>query len=89
MCCDYDNVLCIDIIFNLRFSWVTACCYNNERVTTNEGKHPIVSGPAILHFEKDAFLFSRFVSEMLIHRPAISNLKTIGTDLEKTVFSHK
>ena len=29
------------------------------------------------------FLFSRFSSEMLTYQPAISNLKTIGTDIEK------
>ena len=43
-------------------------------------------GPVIEHLEKDAFLFSRFVSEMVTHGPAISNLKTIETDLEKTIF---
>ena len=43
-------------------------------------------GPVIEHFEKDALLFSRFASEMVTHGPAISNLKTIETDLEKTIF---
>ena len=79
MCCDSDNVLFIDITFNLCLSWVTDCCYNNHRLTTNEGKHWIFLGPEIVHFEKDAFLFSCFTSEMLIHQPVISNLKTIGT----------
>ena len=37
MCCDSDNVLCIDTTFNLRSSWVTDCCYNNDRLKTNEG----------------------------------------------------
>ena len=32
-------------------------------------------------------MFSRFASEILTHRPAISNLKTIGTDLENAIFS--
>ena len=75
MCCDSDNVLCIDTTFNLCSSWVTDCCYNNDRLRTNEGKHPIFLGPAIVHFEKDVFLFSRFASEMLTYQPAISNLK--------------
>ena len=87
MCCDSDNVLCIDTTFNLCSSWVTDCCYNNDRLRTNEGKHPIFLGPAIVHFEKDVFLFSRFASEMLTYQPAISNLKTIGTDLEKAIFN--
>ena len=33
------------------------------------------------------FLFSLFASEMLTHQPAISNLKTIATDLEKVIFN--
>ena len=32
MCCDSDNVLCIDTTFNLCSNWVTDCCYNNDRL---------------------------------------------------------
>ena len=87
MCCNSDNVLCIDTTFNLCSSWITGCCYNNDRLRTNDGKLPIFLGPAIVHFEKDLFLFSRFTSEMLTYQPAISNLETIGTDLEKAIFN--
>ena len=66
MCCNYDNVLFIDTTFNLCSSWVTDCGYNNDHLTTNEGKHPIILGPAMVYFEKSAFLFSRFASEMLL-----------------------
>ena len=86
MCCDSDNALCIDTTFNLCSSWVTDCCYNNDHLKTNEGKHTIFLGPTIVHFKKDALLFSRFGSEMLTHRPAISNFKKIGRDPEKTIF---
>ena len=85
MCYDSDNALCIDLTFNLCSSWVTNCCCNNDCLRTNVGKHPIFLGPAIIHFEKDVFLFSRFASEILTHQPAINNLKTIGTDLEKAI----
>ena len=87
MCCDSDNVLCIDTTFNLCSSWVTDYCYNNDRLRKNEGKHLIFLGPAVVHFEKDVYLFSRFASEMLTYQPAISNLKTIGTDLEEAIFN--
>ena len=87
MCCASDNVLCIDTTLNLCSSWVTDCCYNNDHFRTNESKHPIFLGPAIVHFEKDLFLFSRFASEMLAHQPFISNLKAIRTDLEKAIFN--
>ena len=82
-----DNVLYIDTTFNVCSSCVTDCCYSNYRLTINEGKHQIFLGPETVHFEIEAFLLSRFASEMLTHRPAISNLKTIGTDLEKAIFN--
>ena len=75
MCWDSDNVLCIDTTFNLCSSWVTDFCYNNEHLTKNEGKNQIFLNPATVHFEQGEFLFSRFVSEILIHRPAISHFK--------------
>ena len=65
MCCDSDNILCIDTTFNLCSSWVTDFCYNDDRLRINEGKHPIFLGPAIVHFEKDVFLLSPFASEIL------------------------
>ena len=54
--CDSDNVQCMDTTFNLCSSWVTDCCYNNVRITANEGKHPIFLGPAIVNFQKDVCL---------------------------------
>ena len=57
MWCDSDNAPCIDTTFNLCWRWVTDCCYNNDRVRTNKGKYPILLGPAIVHFQKDVFLF--------------------------------
>ena len=66
MCYDSDNVPYIDTTFNLFSSWVTKCCYINNLLKTNEGKHPIFSGSTTVHFEKDVF----------------SKLKAIEPDLE-------
>ena len=85
MCCDSDNILCIDTTFNLFSSWVTDCCYNNDHLRTDEGKYPIFLSPTIVHFEKDVFLFSRFASKMLTYQPAIIKLKAIGTGPEKAI----
>ena len=82
MCCDSVNVLCIDKAFNLCSSWITDYCYNRDRLGTNDGRNPIFLDPAIVNFEKNIFLLSRFPSEVLTHEPAICNLKTIGTDLQ-------
>ena len=51
VCSDSDNVLFINTTFNLSSSWVTDCCYNNDHLRTNEGKHPTFLDPPIVHFK--------------------------------------
>ena len=82
-----SNSLILWILSIFCSNGVTDSCYNSDHPTKNEGKHPIFLGPAVLHFDKEVFLFSRFTSEMPTHRPAISKLKTIRTDLQKTIFN--
>ena len=60
VCCDSDNVLCINTTFNLCSSWVSDCCCNNDFLAANESNNPVFLGLAVAHFEKYAFLFSRF-----------------------------
>ena len=55
ICCDSDKVLCFDTTLNRCSSWLNDCCYYNDHFRTNEGKHPIFSGPATVNFEKDVF----------------------------------
>ena len=86
-CCEKENVLQVDTTFNLCENWVTDCCYNNTRLENKDGKPPIFLGPAIIHFNKDEFLFSRFFTEMCTFHPDIKNLKIIGTDMEKAIFN--
>ena len=86
-CCEKENVLCIDTTFNLCENWVSDPCYNNIRLETSEGKNPIFMGPAMIHFNKEEFTFSRFICEMCTYNPGIKELKFIGTDLEKAIFN--
>jgi len=85
-CCDRNGVLSIDTTFNLCESWLTDTCYHNIRLETAEGKHPIFLGPAIIHFQKDSFIFRRFASEMITYHPNIQKLKVIGTDQEMAIY---
>ena len=62
-CCDMDEVLCIDTTFNLCEYWLTDTCYGNLRLETKERKNPIFIGPSVIHFERDEFLFNRFISK--------------------------
>ena len=86
-CCEMNEVLCIDTTFNLCENWITDTCYRNLRLENSEGNHPIFMGPCIIHFQKDEFVFNRFISEMCSYQQKIKDLKTIGTDLEKAIFN--
>ena len=86
LCCDGNGVLSIDTTYNLCNSWVTDSCYHNTRLESNDGKHPICLGPAIIHFEKSAFIFSRFASEMTTLQPQIKDFNVIGTDQEMAIY---
>ena len=41
----------------------------------------------MIHFNKEEFTFSRFISEMCTYNPGIEELKVVGTDLEKAIFN--
>ena len=86
-CCAGDSVLSIDTTFNLCKNWLTDSCYQNLRLENLNGNHPIFLGPCILHFKRDAFLFSRFLKEMSSFNMQIMSLKTIGTDMDRAIFN--
>ena len=77
----------IDTRFSLCSNWVTDACYEDTRLQTRNGKHPFFLGSILIHFEKDAFIFNRFASEMCSFQPKIKNLKTIGTDQEMAIYN--
>ena len=85
-CVDKNGVLSIDTTFNLCSNWVADTCYENTRLQTQNGKHPFFLGPILIYFEKDAFIFNRFASEMYSFQSKIKNLKTIGTDQEMAIY---
>ena len=58
-----------------------------RKLETKEGKNPIFIGPSIIHFERDKFLFNRFISEMCSFQPKIRSLKAIGTDQDKAIYN--
>ena len=87
LCCDENNVFCVDTTYNLCKHWVTDSRYNNARLDRSEGKHPIFLGPSMIHFEKTELIFSRFINEMCTFESSIRSLKSIGTDLERAIFT--
>ena len=86
-CCNMDEVFCTDTTFNLCEYWLTDTCYGNLKLETKEGKNLIFIGPSIIHFERDEFLFNRFISEMCSFQPKIRSLKTIDTDQDNAIYN--
>ena len=86
-CCNMDEVFYTDTTFNLCEYQLTDTCYGNLKLETKEGKNPIFIGPSIIHFERDEFLFNRFISEMCSFQPKIRSLKTIDTDQDNAIYN--
>ena len=63
-CVDKNGVFSIDTTFNLYSNWVADTCYKNTQLQTQNRKHPFFLEPILIHFEKDAFIFNRFASEI-------------------------
>ena len=86
-CCDGNSVLSVDTTFNMCKNWLTDTCYSNMRLVTSDGKHPVFLGPVLIHFEKNSFIFQRFIKELCFLNPKIEAVKGIGTDKEKAIFN--
>ena len=88
-CVDENGVLSIERAFNLCSNWITDTCYKNTGLETQNGKHPFLLEPILIHFEKDALkkIFNRFASEMCSFQSKIKNLKTIGNDQEMAIYN--
>ena len=52
-CVDENGVLSIERAFNLCSNWITDTCYKNTGLETQNGKHPFLLEPILIHFEKD------------------------------------
>ena len=81
------NVLSVDTTFNLCKNWLMDTYYNNIRLETLEGKHPIYLGPCLLHFRKYAFTVDRFFKEMCSFDQRVQRLKVIGTDQDIAIYN--
>ena len=65
-CCKQNGVLSLDTTFNLCKNWITDSCYHNQRLQNRDGQHMVFLGPTLIHFQEDAFIFSRFASEIVL-----------------------
>ena len=80
------SVLGIDVTFNLGPFYVTVCTYQNLKVITDNGIHPIMIGPTLIHSSKDHSNFRALFTEITRRKPSLAtNLKVYGTDGEQAI----
>ena len=63
-CCKQNGILSLDTTFNICTNSITDSCYRNQRLQNIDGQHPVFLDPSLIHFQRDAFIFSRFATEM-------------------------
>ena len=80
------SVLGIDVTFNLGPFYVTVCTYQNLKLITDSGIHPIMVGPTLIHSSKDQSNFGVLFNEVVKRKPSLAtNLKVYGTDGEQAI----
>lgn len=77
-----SSVLSIDPTFNLGKFNVTPTTFHNLLVKNKQGKHPIISGPILIHQTKKFEPFHYFASTMVRLNPNLIGLRSFGTDGE-------
>ena len=76
-------MLGINVTLNLGPFYVTVRTYQNLKVITDSGIHPIMVGPTLIHSSKDQSNFGALFNENLIvkRKPSLAtNLKVYGTE---------
>ena len=80
--------LAIDTTFILCDLQLTGTFDKNKRILNEaNGNNPVFFGPSMLHFTKDAEAFSPFLLKLRPGNPKIKCLKSIGVDMEETIFN--
>ena len=65
-------MLGIDVTFNLGPFYVTVCTYQNLKVITDSGIHPIMVGPTFIHSSKDQSNFGVLFNEIVKRKPSLA-----------------
>ena len=85
-CCKQNGVLSLDTTFNLCKNCITDSCSYNQRLQNSDSQHPVFLFPALIHFQKNAFIFLRFTLEMCSLQLNIRNLNAIGTNQDMAIY---
>ena len=85
------TVLCVDPTFDLGSFHVTVMSYRHlmlgSRRGSERGKHPVMLGPLFIHQRKQFSSYHFFISQLVGLRPALQNIKAVGTDGEQALVS--
>eukprot|EP00112_Aurelia_sp_Birch-Aquarium-sp1_P000730 Seg1070.14 transcript_id=Seg1070.14/GoldUCD/mRNA.D3Y31 product="hypothetical protein" protein_id=Seg1070.14/GoldUCD/D3Y31 len=88
------SVFGVDPMYNVGSFYVTLSTYRHLMLETKNGVHPVMIGPALIHYKKGFDFYFQLPSNMLRYNRALHALKCIGMDGEvnfsdalKSVFS--
>ena len=79
------TILSIDPTFNLGEFSVTVTSYKQLMLINSRGKHPVMIGPMFIHQRKEFKSYHFFASSLVGLNPALSNIRSFGTDGEKAL----
>ena len=85
------TVLCVDPTFDLGSFHVTVMSYRHlmlgSRRGSERGKHPVMLGPLFIHQRKQFSSYHFFISQLVGLKPALQNIRSVGTDGEQALLS--
>lgn len=85
------TVLCVDPTFDLGSFHVTVMSYRHlmlgSRRGSERGKHPVMLGPLFIHQRKQFSSYHFFISQLVGLKPALQNIRSVGTDGEQALVS--
>ena len=79
-------ILGIDLTYNVGPCYLTVTTYRHLHFRTNEGEHPVMIGPVLIHTRKEHSSYFHFPGLMLQAQPTLKNIKVVGSDSEKNVY---
>ena len=79
------SVLGVDPTYNVGCFYLTVSTYRHLMLKTKNGVHPVMIGPALIHYKKGFDSYFQLPSNMLRYNKALQAIKCISTDGEVNV----
>ena len=82
-----NSILGVDPTFNLGEFYVTCTVFRHSSLLNKDGNFCLFHGPMFIHQRKQYETYHQFASALVRLAPPLNNLKAIGTDGEKALYT--